>query len=301
MCTGGCSGGALCREQGWAERVECWCSCNSPIKSSGSGTALPSYSTSQGARLLHPYHPQWSKPRVCATLKPRLLNLTIFYQKDCCLDAPAPGGCRACQELYSKWCRSLLCRALLHTIIMVLLWLAINSTWSFPATDTLNAMAAWPETGLLAWQPAPPHSTLWPLKAASARLPPGTASFMGTCCRVSTSTPHFRVRVPGPPLVPSVIGQVPRETASETPLRLAHRRVMGSTVRSSTVGGEGGWMEQREEVTPWCCLEDGVRLGSEVALESCLSQGGGAGGQRLTFSTHPCHWMGPVPTSSSAL
>lgn len=61
-------------------------------------------------------------------------------------------------------------------------------------------------------------------------------------------------------------------------------------------------MEQREEVTPWCCLEDGVGLGSEVALESCLSQGGGSGGgQRLAFGIHPCHWMGPVPTSSSAL
>lgn len=54
-------------------------------------------------------------------------------------------------------------------------------------------------------------------------------------------------------------------------------------------------MEQREEVTPWCCLEDGVRLGSEVALESCLSQGGGGGGTKADLQHSSMSLDGACP------
>lgn len=100
-----------------------------------------------GARPLHPCHPQWSKPRVVCRTKAPTTERDHLLSKALLLGRSSHTGLQSTPgALFQLVCITLSCRAL-DTIIVILLWLAIDSTWSFPSTDSLNTMGAWPETG----------------------------------------------------------------------------------------------------------------------------------------------------------
>lgn len=139
-------------------RAERWGSYDSPVRSSGAGAVLPSPSASQGPDFCIPLIPNGPNSGSCAVLKPRLLNMTLRYHKDCCVSAPAPQGSEARQELYSKWCLTRSGRAP-DTTIVTLLWLAVGSLWSFPSTD-IERHECVARDSMLSGQPSPRHGAL---------------------------------------------------------------------------------------------------------------------------------------------
>lgn len=193
-----------------------------------------------GARLLHPCHPQWSKPRAVCHTKATTTERDRLLSKGLLLRRSSPPGLRSTpgalfqmvhdsqpQSPRYPHCDSPPASDRVPVV--------------FPATDSSSTMGAWPETGCS-------HGSLTLCTALCGSGPP-----QGCRCSSTTSFlyghqlvgpylhPPFSSLCPRTILLLTVMGQAPRGQA----LRLAHRSALGGMVSSRSRR-----TEQREDVTP---------------------------------------------------